>query len=159
MNDLPFDATHRRPAARPAPRPSALFYRRAGVVVSGDALQVPGHHYPMAELSNLRSSRRTADPATWWAVLLSGAVLATLGAVVSAAGQPAGQDRLTYPLLVVAAGCLAAIGLYARHRARRTYEVWGEFHGRTCLLFATTDIREFGQVTRALRRAREAAEQ
>lgn len=49
---------------------------------------------------------------------------------------------------------LAAVGHWLRPPA---YELWGRYHGVMILLFSSDQERQFGQVTRALLRAREVA--
>jgi len=41
---------------------------------------------------------------------------------------------------------------------RRPYEIWAEYRGRPVCLLATFDSEQFGQVSRALLRARESLE-
>jgi hypothetical protein len=137
-------------------RPVDPLYHRAGTVVTYDVLETGGNRYRIASLRGLRTARGEASPITWWTVVLSGTVLAAVGITVSFGRHPSGPRPLTYLMLMLAAVVPITIGLYSRHRARRSHELWGEYLGETRLLYADTDEREFGRVTRALLRAREA---
>lgn len=132
-------------------------YRRGGILVTYDVLEVAGRSYSVSNLRNLRTSRGGASPVTWWMVVLSGSVLAAFGVALSFGRKPAGPSPLTYAVLVCAAAAPVAVALCLRRRARRSHELWGDYQGGTHLLYAATDEREFGRVTRALVRACEAA--
>lgn len=134
----------------------AMLYRRAGVFVTYEALVVGDRRYAIAGLSGLRVGRCSRSPVTVWGAVLAGALFAAVGVGVSLALRPGAPSSVTYAVLAVAVAVPALAVLYAGRRARRSHELWGEHHGRTVLLFASTDEREFGQVTRALMRAREA---
>ena len=143
----------RTPDGFPMSRP---LYRRAGVLVTFDVFESAGHRYRVAGLARLRTARCTQNPVTAWVAVLAGAVIAAVGIAVSFGRHPSGPDSTTYAVLLVAAVLPILAVLYAGHRARRSQELWGEYLGTTTLLYASTDEREFGQVTRALLRAREA---
>ncbi len=150
--------TEIRPAWTPGPGgpgPAPL-YRRAGVLVTHEVLIVGDRRYGIAGLSRLRVGRCSRNPVTPWGAVLAGAVFAAVGVGVSLGLRSGEPGSLTYAVLAVAMAVPVLVALYAGHRARRTHELWGEHHGRTVLLFASTEEREFGQVTRALMRAREA---
>jgi hypothetical protein len=89
--------------------------------------------------------------------VLAGAVLAAVGVGISFGLQPGGPGPLTYSVLVAAVLAPAIIVLVAGHRAHRSHELWGDHGGTATLLYASRDEREFGQVTRAVLRACEAA--
>lgn len=63
----------------------------------------------------------------------------------------------TYLLVTLLAFVPFLAAATARRLRPRGYELWGEFHGLTVQLFPTDDERQYGQVTRALLRAQEAA--
>lgn len=160
--DLPAATSRRVPATRPAPvahatgRPSGRLYHRADVLVSYDTFEVSGQRYRVVGLRNLRTARGEA-PGSGWMVVLSGAVLAAFGVAASFGRHPSGPGTSTYAVLALAISGPTVVGLYGRHRARRSHQLWGEYFGETRLLYADTDEREFGRVTRALLRACEAA--
>jgi hypothetical protein len=134
----------------------APLYRRAGVLVTYEMLIVGDRRYGTAGLSGLRVGRCSRNPVTAWVAVLAGAVFAAVGVGVSLGLRSGGPGSVTYAVLAAAVAVPTLVVLYAGHRARRSHELWGEYHGRTVLLFTSTDEREFGQVTRALLRAREA---
>jgi hypothetical protein len=142
----------------PVPRrPTGPLYRRRGVLVTYDVFESGGRRYRVDGLARLRTARCTRNPVTAWVAVLGGATVAAIGIGLSFGRHPAGPDRTTYAVLLVAAVVPTLVVLLAGRRARRSHELWGDYLGATTLLFASTDEREFGQVTRALLRAREAA--
>ena len=162
MDDNPAVA---RSADVPGPRPAVAgpasrragspLYRHAGVVVTHDVLEVHHRRYRIAALSRLRTARGGHVPVTMAMVVLTAAVLASVGVAASFGREPAGPSRVTYLFLLAAVLGPALIAGYARYRARRRYELWGDYLGRSVLLYSCPDQREFGQVTRALLRAHE----
>jgi hypothetical protein len=153
----------RMPAARPAPmfvavsRAATPLYRHAGVLVTYDLLEVNGHRYRVAGLRRLRTARSSRRTVTGATAVLAGAVLAAVGIGISFGLHPGGPGPLTYAVLAAAALLPTTAVLAAGRRARRSHELWGDHGGTTTLLYASTDEREFGQVTRAVMRACEAA--
>jgi hypothetical protein len=69
-----------------------------------------------------------------------------------------GRTREIWTALGVAVAATAAItalpGALGRF-LRRTYQIWALYHGSQVLLFDTADPEQYGQVARALIRARE----
>jgi hypothetical protein len=162
MDDIPAVARSAKvPASRPAPssppsrRATSPLYRHGAVIVTRDVLQVDGRRYRIAELSRLRTARGRPLPGAMATVLLSAAVLAAVGVAISFGRQPGGPSRETYLVLLAAVLAPALVAGYTRYRARRRYELWGDHLGGTVLLYSCPDEREFGQITRALRRAQE----
>ena len=96
----------------------------------------------------MRATRPTAP-----AVLAS---LAALGVALATATQCLWVRGAILLLAFFAAAAPALIlAMTGRLRPCR-YELWGRYGGRPVRLFVTDDERVYGQVTRALRRAREA---
>jgi hypothetical protein len=158
--DVP--AARRRPAHHSATAPdrdagSQPLYRHRGVLVTYDVLVVGERRHAIAGLSRLRTARCTRNPVIAWMAVLVGAVLAAVGVGITLGLHPSGPSRETYLVLAVAVTLPASVVLYGGHRARRSHELWADHQGQAVRLFAGTDAREFGQVCRAVMRAREAA--
>lgn len=140
-----------------APRPVSVLYRQPGVRVTSRSLIVGGRPFAIVELTDLRTGRGRRDPMAVRAIVAIAIGLAGIGATLGFAGD---LDRLglkTY-LALSAAVLVPLLTAAAGHRLRpRPFELWGQYRGRTVLLFSTDHEREYGQVTRALLRAQEAA--
>jgi hypothetical protein len=132
--------------------PERTYYERAGVHVSERWFATPHGRYAISELSRLRAGRGARSPAA----RLAG-VLAVLLVGVAVTGFAANY-RTPLTGMGIAAVALAAAGLAAALRGleRRPYELWAGIHGGTVLLYWSFDEKEYGHVTRALIRAREA---
>jgi len=115
--------------------------------------------YHIAGLDNLGQRRGERDPLHVPAIAGLGLVLTLLAFVVVAIGR-----RWTSELgaaIAVAVVGTAAVTFLPQALAgvlRRPYEIWAEYQGRPVCLFATFDKEQFGQVSRALLRARESLE-
>jgi len=132
-------------------------YRQPGICVTSTWFTVGGSRYPVDELSELHTARGPHDRLTVRAVAVTGVLLAGIGITL---GYTGGLYRLT-ALAYLTLGVLALVPVLLAvvgHRWRPpAYELWGAYHGATILLFSSDQEREFGQVTRALVRAREVA--
>ncbi|MFC4146938.1 DUF6232 family protein [Micromonospora mangrovi] len=147
-------ATHppRSPKATAAPN---LLYARPGIVVTTERFTVGHRSWPVAELTQLWTTRGPHDRLAVRAVAVTAA---TIGAVGVLLGFTGGLERLTAGayLALGAVGLLPVLLVLAGDRWRPpAYELWGRHRGVEVLLFSSDDERQFGQVTRALRRARE----
>lgn len=131
-------------------------YRQPGILVTGEAFVIAGRRFPIRDLSNLRTARGPQDRTTMRAVLVAVAVLAVVGVTLGATGDFARLDPAVYLALGAAAFVpIALVGIGRRLRPR-PWELWGDFRGRTVMLFSSDDERQYGQVTRAIVRAQEA---
>ena len=115
--------------------------------------------YPIAGLHNLGQRRGERDPLHVPAIVGLGLVLAVLALVVVAIGRRWTSD-LGAALAVAVVGTAAVTFLPSALAGvlRRSYEIWAEYEGRLVCLFVTFDKEQFGQVSRALVRARESLE-
>ncbi|MCW6009009.1 hypothetical protein K1W54_31375 [Micromonospora sp. CPCC 205371] len=117
---------------------------------------VAGRRYPVCELHNLRTARGPADQLTIRSVTVTAIMLAGVGitlGMTTELNHLSAQAYLALTAVAFVPFLVATIG----HRLRpRAYELWGEFHGLTMLLFTSDQQRQYGQVTRALLRAKEA---
>ncbi|WP_331212487.1 DUF6232 family protein [Plantactinospora sonchi] len=157
-----------RPTSRPpdaqfdvpaiaVPRTSLDLYHQPGVRVTSESFLVGGRRFPIAELTHLQTARGPHDRLTLRAVLTTVAVLVGIGVALGYTGDLYQLPPAAYAGLGLAA--FLPVGLAAAgHRWRPpAYELWGRYRGSVVLLFSSDQEREFGQVTRALIRARETA--
>lgn len=144
-------------ATRP-PRATAtptLLYARPGIVVTAERFTVGSTSWPVAELTQLWTTRGPHDRLAIRAVAVTGAVIGGVGVLLGFTG---GLERLTAGayLALGAVGLLPVLLVLVGDRWRPpAYELWGRHRGAEVLLFSSDDERQFGQVSRALRRARE----
>ncbi|MEV6695266.1 DUF6232 family protein [Micromonospora sp. NPDC051196] len=132
-----------------------LLYARPGIIVTADRFTVGSTSWRVAELTHLHTTRGPHDRVATRAALVSAAVI---GAIGLALGFTGGLQRLTAgAYLLLGAVFLVPVLLAAAGDRWRppAYELWGQRGDVTELLFSSDDERQFGQVSRALRRARE----
>ncbi|GAB2935863.1 hypothetical protein GCM10027280_24750 [Micromonospora polyrhachis] len=138
-------------------RISVTLYRQPGICVTSTWFTVGGNRYPVSELSELHTARGPHDRLTVRAVGVTGVLLAAIGITL---GYTGGLYRLT-ALAYLTLGILTLVPVLLAVAGNRwrppAYELWGTYRGTTTLLFTSDQEREFGQVTRALVRAREVA--
>lgn len=149
------------PAApsRPAPPRSAPqpLYQETGILVTVEVFRVGSRSYPVRELSALRTARGPQDPFAVRLLALGGGVLVAVGAGVTVSRQPADVGTATYLAMGAAAFVPVLMAMMGSRVRPRPYELWGDYRGVSTLLFRCPDERRYGQVTRALVRAREAS--
>jgi hypothetical protein len=131
--------------------------RRPGIRVTGRWFIVGSRRYDVTELSHLRTVRGRHDPLTIRAIITTAVVLGAIGAVMAASN--ASQPIQLAALPALAAALLVPVVLaWLGHRMRpRPFELWADYQGTTIQLFYCDNEREYGQVCRALVRAREMA--
>ncbi|WP_433387178.1 DUF6232 family protein [Micromonospora sp. KLBMP9576] len=140
---------------RPTTRKHTLLYARPGIIVTVDRFTVGRNSWQVAELTHLDIGRGPHDRVAVRAVAVTGAMIVGVGLLLGFTG---GLQRLTagaylvLGLVFLLPVLVAAVGDRWRPPA---YELWGQRRGARMLLFSSDDERQFGQVTRALRRARE----
>jgi Family of unknown function (DUF6232) len=137
-------------------QPNTLL-RRPGIRVTGRWFIVGSQRYDVTELSNLRTLRGPHDRLTVRAVVTTLAALALIGAVIVASSVGRAIQLAALPAL--AAALLVPVALaWVGYRLRpRPFELWAEHRGESTQLFYSDSEREYGQVCRALVRAREMA--
>ena len=131
---------------------TVVHYRQDGIVVTSHHFTVGGYRYEVAQLAGLMRTRGSTHPG-----VIVGMVTAVIEAiiivpVVSVVRAPAAW-LLTLAALLVP--CL--VGYVCARRWPPQHELLATYRGREVTLFTTPNEREFGQVTRALKRAMEAA--
>ena len=151
------------PSAKGNPAPLLIkrlpgpLYKHAGIEVTEEWFVVGGFHYPVLELTQLRTARGPRHPYTARAMVVTTVGFLGLAAVMGLAGPPAHVSGGTYLAMAaafVAPFLLAAIGERLWPRA---WELWGDYYGITVRLLVTNSEHQYGQVTRALLRAQEIA--
>jgi hypothetical protein len=119
-----------------------------------------GVHYPVAALGDLGKRRGERDPFHPPAIAGLVLVLAVLALVVVAIGRRWTADvGAAIGAAVLGTAAVTFLPSALAGVLRRPYEIWAEYEGRPVCLFATFDREQFGQVSRALLRARESLDQ
>ncbi|WP_239096105.1 DUF6232 family protein [Micromonospora lutea] len=152
----PDGATMRPPRTFPgAGGGQRLLYAQPGIIVTVDRFTVGSSSWRVAELTHLHSTRGPHDRVATRAVLVSTVVIGGVGLLLGFTG---GLERLTAgAYLLLGAVFLVPVLLAAAGDRWRppAYELWGRRSGTDELLFSSDNEHQFGQVSRALRRARE----
>jgi hypothetical protein len=131
-------------------RRTTLYYHAHGVVITSRQMSVNGERYEIAELIDIIQSRGARHPGT-----VVGLIIAGVEAVIVAPLLGVVHAPVVWLLGGVALVIPCAVGLVCAQRWPAQYELIAWYRGQQRTLFATRDAREFGQVCRALRRARE----
>lgn len=148
----------RPPAVADVPRRATqVLYRQPGIYVTSDWLIVAGQRFPIRELTRLQTARGPRDPVTARAILVTGTVVAAVGLALGFIRDIGQVGAGTWLALGAAAFVPIVIAVIGQRMRPRSYELWGQYQGRTVLLLSTDDERQYGQVTRALMRAQEMA--
>lgn len=142
---------------RRSPRAAAptLLYARPGIVVTSERFTVGHNSWRVADLTQLWTDRGPHDRLAVRAVMVTAALIGGVGVLLGFTG---GLQRLTAAayLALGAVGLLPLALVIIGDRWRPpAYELWGLHQGAEVLLFSSDDERQFGQITRALQRARE----
>ncbi len=131
--------------------------RQPGIRITSQWFTVGSRRYDITELTHLRTARGPHDPLTIRAVITAVVVLSAIGALM-VASSTGGAIQLSAVPALGAALLVPVILAWLGHRLRpRPYELWAEYRGTTVRLFYSDSEREYGQVCRALVRAREIA--
>lgn len=149
------DGSATRPPRPPRAATPTLLYARPGIVVTAERFTVGRASWPVAELTQVWTTRGPHDRLALRAVGVTGALIGGVGVLLGFTG---GLQRLTAAayLTLGTVGLLPVLLVLIGDRWRPpAYELWGRHKGVEVLLFTSDDERQFGQVTRALRRARE----
>ncbi|WP_246278101.1 DUF6232 family protein [Phytohabitans rumicis] len=118
---------------------------------------VAGRRFPVGELRQLRTARGPHHQLTIRWVTVTAIVLGGIGITLGLTTELNRLSAQTY-LALTAVAFVPFVVATLGHRLRpRAFELWGEFRGMTVLLFSSDEERQYGQVTRALVRAQEAA--
>ena len=131
------------------------FYRAPGIRVTSEWFSVAGRRFPIGGLSRLHVIRGRRDPLVARAVGVSAVVLAGVGVALGYGGALYRLSAATYLIMAVAVLLPLALAALGNRLRPPNYELWGRYQGLNVLLFSCDQERQFGQVTRALLRARE----
>ena len=145
---------HTNDVTRRLPGP---LYAKPGIVVTDQWFVVAGYRYPVSELSNLRIGRGTRHPLTVRAMVVAVVVLLGVGAALGLTGDPTDLPGATYLALAAALVAPFVLAVVGDRLRPRPYELWADYYGITVRLFYSDNEQQFGQVTRALIRAKEIA--
>jgi hypothetical protein len=148
----PQRATTERHTSGPVYRPTVVYYRQNGIVVTDRYFFAGGYRYEIAQLSGLMRTRGPVHPGGMVGLVIAVAEAAVVVPVVSVLRAPVAWMVGLAALLVP---CL--VGYVCARRWPPQYELLAHHRGREVTLFTTRDEREFGQVSRAVQRAVEAA--
>ncbi|MEU5724336.1 MULTISPECIES: DUF6232 family protein [unclassified Micromonospora] len=149
------DGSTTRPPRSPQATTPTLLYARPGIVVTAERFTVGRNSWRVTELTQLWTTRGPHDRLALRAVVVTAALIGAVGVLLGFTG---GLQRLTAAayLALGAVGLLPLVLILVGDRWRPpAYELWGLHRGAEVLLFSSDDERQFGQVTRALNRARE----
>jgi hypothetical protein len=118
-----------------------------------------GTRYPIADLTMLE--RRRGRRALGRGRRVAGLVVVAAVLVVAVLAIRNGWTRQIWGAVgaaVVATAALTALPAVLGRALHRPYEIWARYEGTAVLLFVTEDPEQYGQVARALVRARELAD-
>jgi len=136
---------------RPDPGGDRVHYDHDGVSVTGQWLTLADKRYAVAELRNLRTVRGPYHPLATATVVVAVAFLFMVGV----SWPLIHKDAAAW--LGVGAVSIVPLGMaLATLRVRpRPYELWADYRGMTGPVYWSQDAHTYGQVCRALIRARE----
>lgn len=140
-------------SAMPPPqrRPVTWYYQGPGVAVTNQYLIVGSARYEVAELEALGTVRGPMHPA----VMISSVIaIAQTPIVIPVVAMVMAPLAILLATILLVVPCVVAI--VSAHRWPPRCDLQARYRGTTLVLFSSRDDREFGQVTRALRRAVEA---
>jgi hypothetical protein len=148
------DAANRasgRPEGQLVTHANRMYYQRGGIVVTDQHLTVDGERFNIAELSNVWMCRSPQRSAAFVAAPVVMVVLEIAASLWNAGWQvAAGFASVALVSSVIAATVWS--------RKRRRYELWATCRGNDVRLLTIADAKTYGQLCRALIRAREARE-
>lgn len=146
-----------RPPAGPPGGPARALFDAPGIRVTTESFTVAGRGFALGELTELRTARAPRDPLAFRVVATCAAIWCAVGLYIGYEDSTHRHGVLTYLVLGGSATVPALVALALGRLRPPDYELWARYRGRQTLLFRTDQERQFGQVTRALLRAREAA--
>lgn len=136
---------------RPAAQGVRTYYERAGVRITDRYVSIDGRRYSIAELSELRTVRGPHDPLTLGASGVAAVLFCVIVIGRSMFGPAAWIGAAAIALIP------AALAVAVSKTRKRRYELWAAYHGVDVQVLAIPDAEVYGQICRALIRAREAA--
>jgi hypothetical protein len=137
-------------SAMSAPRRRSVtwYYRGPDVAVTNQYLLTSHVRYELAELAELGVARGPVHPA----VLISSVIaIAQTPIVIPVVAMVMSPMAILFAAILLVVPCVVAIVSARRWPPRM--ELQANYRGRELVLFSSHDEREFGQVSRAVRRA------
>jgi hypothetical protein len=136
-------------SAMSSPRRSVTWYYRGPEVAVTNQYLITTHvRYELAELAELGVARGPVHPA----VLISTVIaIAQTPIVIPVVAMVMSPLTILFATILLVVPCVVAIVSARRWPPRM--ELQANYRGRELVLFSSHDEREFGQVSRALRRA------
>jgi hypothetical protein len=116
---------------------------------------VADRRYPVAELRHLRTVRGPRDSFATRTMVTAGALLVGTVVLLGVARDTGPLGPSTYLAIAGSAALLFLLAMLGYRMRPSPFELWAEYRGMTVRLFYSDSEREYGQVTRALVRARE----
>ena len=132
-------ATH--PPRSPRATAPTLLYARPGILVTDQRFTVGRNSWPVAELTQLWTTRGPHDRLAVRAVAVTAAMIGAVGVLLGFTG---GLERLTATAYLVlgVVGLLPLVLVMIGDRWRPpAYELWGRHRGAEVLLFSSDDER------------------
>jgi hypothetical protein len=139
-------------AAEPRRQPSVSYYRQNGIVVTSQFFSAGGYRYEITSLAGLMRARGSLHPGVVIGMVTAVAEAVIIVPLVSVVRAPVAW-LVSFAALLIP----CVIGYICARRWPPQYELLATYRGREVTLFTSRDEREFGQVTRAVQRALEAA--
>lgn len=134
-------------------RPEIYFYRQHGTTVTSRYFTTPSARYQIRDLKRFAQAKRPAESGATAGLVTAAVELVIVLPSVSILNPTIGL-ALIVPALVIP---FIVAFAYGRRRPAEL-ELLATYRGHQVTLFVTSDPQEFGQVSRALVRAAEAAE-
>ena len=127
------------------------FYQRDDVRVTDQDLITRDGCYRMYDLCDLRTMRGPRDPLTLGAAAFAGVLLFAVALSWSYFDDPVAWVGVAVVALIPLGAALLVLRL-----RRRPYQLWADYEGARIMLLTCADRQVYGQISRALLRAREA---
>jgi hypothetical protein len=140
-----------QPARFEEPGPQIVYFRQPGILVTSRQVSVGPHRYQVGQLAELMQARGSVHPGAIVGLVIAVAEAPLVALLVGVLQAPL-AGLLAVPALLIP--CL--VGLVCARRWPAQYELLAWYRGGQVSLFTTRSEREFGQVSRAIRRAMEA---
>lgn len=132
---------------------TVAYYDRHGILVTNRHFCVGGYRYEVAALTQVRTARGSRHPGATAALVTAATEAVFVAPFATVIG--AGTGLL---LATVALSVPCGVGLYCACRWPAHFALLATYRGHPVTLYLTRDEREFGRISRALRRAIEAAD-
>ena len=132
-------------------RPTIVFYRHDGLLVTSRFVAIDGYRYAISHLNDLTPAKGSIHPGVVAGIVTAAVEAAILTPLASALHRPLAWFLAVTALLVP---CLVAVVCAVRWPPR--WDLYIRYRGRMVTVYSTRDHLEFGKVHRAVIRALEA---